>query len=572
MSPLSWLRYRAADFEFSPPRWLAWASVATVLAVYVFVAWTNLGPLFAADEISMVGEANVIAHASTTWTLAGSGYMPGLAILLAPAWWFTNDSFLVYHIGLGLGVALSVLTIWPLSSIARNFGIVSRPGAVIIASVVMLLPARTVPANYVIAESLLTLCTAAAFAMAYSFARNPTVRHSALLGVMVGLAFLAHGRAIALVVAAGLWIVLVAGRRWRLSIAFIASSGMVTAGAWLLFRFVTSELFWHDTRLQSTFSGVSRLDPGALASATAGMAWYAMTAWPAMAIIGVAVIIKRSRLGRSPESLMVIALILATAIALVQLHFDAQQSQPRLDIWIYGRYLDHLLTVVAVMGLAVLVRVRHRAIPAVVLVASAIIGFAFVLDTVPRIPVGGSWTDVHVAGASPMLSLANLDAGVAEPWVLITCSAVGIGVLFALLGWLRFSLPVLAVFALALSLATDSTRVDARDATKRLPRAINVELLLVPADEKVGFSADYATQINAFVFAEYPRTISIVTLPEAARHYSTFFTSYNDTAPAKYGAKRLFSPISFYSTMVWVFPGPLFDDLSARGMLLDNQG
>src|SRR6187431_2622587 len=110
-----WISYRSSDVNFAPRWWWAAVSVAVTTAVHVFVAWTSLGPAIAADEVSAVGAARAIAHGGGDWTLYGSGYMPGVGLLLAPAWWFTDDQYLVYHIGLGIGVAVAVACIWPLA-------------------------------------------------------------------------------------------------------------------------------------------------------------------------------------------------------------------------------------------------------------------------------------------------------------------------------------------------------------------------------------------------------------------------------------------------------------------------
>ncbi|WP_291377814.1 hypothetical protein [Demequina sp.] len=568
-TPLAWLSHREADLKFAPPVWLAGLSVLTVLGAYVFVAWTTEGPIFSPDEVGMVGAAQVIANGTTGWTLAGSGYMPGLAVLLAPAWWFTDNSFLVYHIGLAIGVALSVATVWPLSLIARRVGIASRPGAVVIASVVMLFPARTLPANYLLAESLLTLLTATTFVVAYALDRQATARNSALLGALAGLAFLSHGRAVALLVAAGIWMLIVAGKRWRLTLAFLASSGLVSLGSWALYTYMTSQLYWRDERLKNTFDRFLSDTPADFLGSLAGSAWYAMAAWPALAVVGAFFVIKRGRRLNSPELLLGLALVTSVALSFVQLTPGYNWTVPRLDLWIYGRYIDHLLTVLAVIGLAVLVRVRLRALPVAVLGASAAVGAAFMLFAVPRLPVGGLWVDAHVAGISHYLSEANYLDGQPEPWALLTLASVAIGTLLAVLGWMRFVLPVVAILALTLTVVTDATRVDPRNDRTRISEEINDPHAVVPQDEAIAFSIDYGLRINFFAFAANPRRLVPVTLEEASEEYSAFYTGYQDETPAEYGAKKLASPFIYYYTSLWIFPGPLFDELDAQGLLLE---
>lgn len=567
---LVWLRHRSPDAAFAAPWWLAWISVGVVLATYVSIAWTSDGPLFAADEVGIVGASKVLAHGSAQWTLTGSGYMPGLSLLLVPAWWFTDDSFQVYQVGLAIGVAISVLTVWPLSLIARGMGIASRPGSVIIGSVVMLFPARTLAANYVVSEALVTLLTATTFAMALAYSRQVTARYGALLGVAAGASFLAHGRAIALVLAVGLWVIVVTGRKWRPLLAFSATGGAVATGSWLLFSWIADRLYWQDDRFGITFNGASSMNGVDMVAAAGGMAWYALAAWPAIGILGLIVVAKRGARRRGPEPLMLIALLTAVGLALVQLDLDAERGFPRLDIWIYGRYIDHLLTVLAVIGLATLVRVRHRASIPLVLASSMLVGLVFMLVTVPRIPVGGYWTDVHVAGVSHLLSEANFLESAAEPWLMITVATIVIGVLFAALGRLRFAVPVLAVFGLALSLATDTTRVDPRDANSRVSPAINEPLGYIGDDARVAFNVDYGVRINFFAFSASGLPIVPVTLEEAAADYDAVYTGYEDASPAAFGAKVLAAPRYYYGAVLWVFPGPLFDELAAKDLLIEN--
>jgi len=463
-----------------------------------------------------------------------------------------------------------VVTIWPLSSIARRVGIASQPGSIVIASVVLLFPARTLPTNFLFAESLLTLVTAATFAVAYAVAQHATIRNSALLGLLAGLAFLSHGRAVALLAAVGVWMLIVAGSRWRLILAFLASSGVVSLGSWALFTYMTSQLYWNDQRLQNTFDSASTLTPSDFLASVVGYAWYAMAAWPAVAIVGAAIVVKRGRHRHSPELLLALAIATAVVLAIIQITPASNLVAPRLDVWIYGRYLDPLFTVLAVIGVAILARVRDRVIPLVVLVASGAIGVAFLLLTVPRVPVGGFWVDAHVAGMSHLLSEANYLNGVSEPWGLLTVATIAIGTLLAMLGWMRFALPVLAVFALTLSLVTDATRIDTRNEPSRVSEEINEPLTVIPKGQAVAYNVDYGARVNFFAFAANPREIVPISLDGASGTYSAFYTGYADESPAKYGAKRLVASHFYYNTALWIFPGPLLDELDAKGLLQDN--
>jgi len=109
---------RRSDFSWQPSKWLAVVAVLVAAVLYAIIAWSARFPSIPLDEIMMVGNSRVIAGVSGHWTLFGGGYMPGLAILMAPAWWFTDSAVVVYQVGIWITVALSLLAILPLSAIA----------------------------------------------------------------------------------------------------------------------------------------------------------------------------------------------------------------------------------------------------------------------------------------------------------------------------------------------------------------------------------------------------------------------------------------------------------------------
>ena len=173
--------------------WVPVVVVAGVLAVHGIVAWGTVLPHFQADEVGMVGNSLRIAHPSTSWELMGGSYMPGLAFLMAPAWWFTDDAVTVFHVGLAINVALAGLSVWPLALVARDVG-ANRNLAVVAAGVVSVAPAMSLSSNYLMAEHLLVLLTATTTHLAWRMSEHPSGRLAIALGSAAGLAFLAHGR------------------------------------------------------------------------------------------------------------------------------------------------------------------------------------------------------------------------------------------------------------------------------------------------------------------------------------------------------------------------------------------
>jgi len=561
-----WLTGRKADIVFAPRWWWPALAVVTAFGIHVSVAWERLGPLFSADEVSVVGEAQVIATGSTQWTLAGSGYMPGTSLLLAPAWWFSHDSFVVYRVGLALGVLLAMLTIIPLAVIACELGIKSRNGALTLAAIVMLAPARTVPSNYVISEALLVLATATLIALAFRVTRRASPASMAVLGAVAGTVFLAHGRGIAVTCGACVWALIFAGTRWRLSGMFIAAAGVVVMASWTLYEWIVGELFWADDRLGQTFNGLSSHNLAELAGTAIGLGWYTIGAWPAVGIVGLMIAIKRFRRFNG-EALLLLTLAPTLVLALIQL--DKGSDIPgftRLDAWIYGRYIDHLLTIAAVMGLAVLVRVSAWMVQSVVVVGTAVVGVAFLLITAPQIHDGAYWSHVHVAGVVYMLSEANFLNNAPEPWVLLTFAAWALSCAVAISARVRAVPIILGALWVALSISTDRGIINPHDELKRIPQNIAAPLETLEPGAVVGFDKNFGLGINAFAFGLQPRQVVITTTSRAATRYPAFYTAHGISEPLDFGALPYAGP-AFYGYWLWFFPGPAFDELNANSML-----
>jgi hypothetical protein len=559
---------RSADAQFAPRWWWALLAILIATLLHVNAAWDSGGPLLGADEIGTVGAAQAFALGSSPWVLAGSGYMPGTALLLAPAWWFTDDAFAVYRVGLVLGVVLSVAAIIPLAAIAQSFGIRSRTGALTLAAVAVMAPARTVESNYVVSEALLVLVTATLFAFALRATRSAGPLFAALLGVLSGLVFLGHGRGIAVTVAAALWAVLMWWPRLKTIAAYASGAVVSTAAAWLLYSWMTSEVYASDERVSQTFNGIGDHSVGELSGTAIGMAWYAMAAWPAVGIIGAGVVARRAFRGRS-ELIVALSLVVSVALALVQLDKDSGVvGLERLDVWIYGRYIDHILVVLAVAGLAVLSRVRTGLLLATVTAASIAIGTAFLFITVPQIPVGGRWGHIHVAGVVQYLSLENYANDLPEPWVRITAVAAGIGIIVAAAAYVRASALVLGVTFAAFSYFVDGGVVDVYDSRLRMTPSAESAFDAVPAGERIGFEPRLGGVGNELQFNLHPRPLERVELESIPDGMTVVVVPYGDSSPADGGALPLVGGSNLNYT-IWIYPGEVFNQLAKSGELVE---
>jgi len=539
--------------KFQPSVWVATLSVLVATAIHAYVAWTPDGPLISADEIGAVGNAATLAHGAPPWILTGNGYMPGMGSLLAPLWLLTDDPFLVYRGGLVIGVLLALAAIWPLALLARHVGVSNPAGAVTLAAVITIAPSRVVQSNYVLSEHLLTLVTAWCAVFAMRAATSGRLVHFCAVGALAGASFFTHGRGMAVVAAAGVWALLFVRRSWRASTLTILSAGVTSAAAFVLYRWITHQMYFRDLRVEETFFEWWRHSGAELAGTFSGLAWYAMAAWPAIAIGGFGLMFKRLRRDRG---LVFVLLCAGATVTLALIQLDKSEYfglQPRIDAWIYGRYIDHILTIAAVIGLSILVRVRSRVVPLVTVVTATAISGAFLLFTLPNLVVGGKWVDMHIPGMSFMLSTDNYAENRPEPWLLLVAIVFAFTVLVLAAARFRAAVLVLALFWALLAVAFDTTSLDVREGYQRLRPEYSEVFKALPQGSTVDFDSRYSGDVNFYSFLAYPTKLELKSLDEALADNDPYFmTSSSDERPAEIGAVREGERLGFY--VLWRLP------------------
>lgn len=556
---------RRLDYSWRPSPLLAAAAVVVAAAVYVTVAWSARSPALSLDEIVMVGNSRVVAGLPADWPLTGAGFMPGLAILMAPAWWFTDSAVVVYQFGVWITVALALLAIWPLSAIALRAGL-SRPAGIIVSAVVVVAPSRALLANYLLAESGLLLTTAALVVAADRLWERHRTSDALWFGAAVGATVLFHGRGVGTAVAAGLWTLLLLRRDPKRAIVAGGSALILAIGAYLLYRGVTAEVIGSDVRVVNAFGDPSGRDVRASIASVIGQLWYPTLAWPAVVVTGgMAMIRWRSRGGMARFVLlaMVIGLIVST------LQLNPHQGLTRTDPWFYGRYMDQWWTVLAVVGLALLVRLRWPLVSGAAIVGSVVAGLGMLFITVPDMPRGMQWVDVHVLGISPWLSLDAYANGKEQSWGLIVLTGIVLALLVVVLGLIRlWLLPVVAVLWMWLSIAQDIQRIDVnsgdRDPTSD---SLGLNLGLIPAGARVGIDQNLGVEGNILVFDADPRLVARVdshSPPDGVDVVYVGWFASNNPPP---GVKVL-APTVGKKFVVWVFLGEAARQLDAERLLV----
>lgn len=557
---------RRKDFVWQPSWWLAVVAVAVAAALYVVVAWSARFPAIPLDEIVMVGNSRVIAGLSGSWPLSGGGFMPGLAILMAPTWWFTHSAIVVYQVGIWITVALSLLSIWPLSAIAERAGL-SRPAGVIVSALVIMAPARSLLANFLLSESALLLATATLVVVADRLWRRRRSVDALLFGAAVGAVVLAHGRGVGTAVAAGLWALLLLRRDPKRAILAGASALVAAFGAYLLYLGVAHAVVGSDLRVGSAFGNLAGRDLGASLASAVGQIWYGTVAWPAVAVLGAMAMFRWRRRG-GMTSLVMLGVPIGLIVSTVQL--DPHAGLTRMDPWFYGRYMDQWWPILAVVGLAILVRIRWPLMSALALGVSVISGLTMLFITVPSMPKGMRWVDVHVLGITPWLRLDAYANGRDQSWDVIVLTGIALTFLLLALGFIRvWVVPTLAILWIWLSIAQDVQGVDiglgARDP---ISSALGIQIL--PKGEVAGIDTNMDELGNFVVFGGDPHSFEKVDSLHPPNGMDFVYVSWLRANDAPPGVK-IFAPTLGLPFVLWVEPGALQSRMDDQGLLVNPE-
>lgn len=553
---------RRADFVLDVPLWVPVVAVLSAAAVYIAVAWSATYPVLELDEVVMTGNSRVIAGTESTWVLGGNGFMPGLAVLMAPMWWLSDDPATVYRAGIWIAAAAALVAIYPLGRLAQHAGAPFRT-ALTMAAVVSLAPARALVSNYLLAESLLLLTSAALLVAVLNLLRHESWGWAGITGLLVGAVCISHGRGVAVALAFGVWSVFVLRTlKWK-SVVAGGVALLSSVFAYVLYVVVSSQLLIADERIEATVEVSSGSSPSDYLAGIVGQLWYATLAWPAVVVAGV--LWASRRFGADKLALLVI-LVAVLTIALSVVSLDPGGTPLRPDTWFYGRYMDHIWTVFAVLGIAVLVRTRWLAYSALVVLLTGAVGLAMVWFTAPKIPVDGLWGDLHVLGVSPWLSIERWIAGEPQDWTYLATLATGLAAIVCVLAWVRWVVvPILAALWGGLTLAHDQV-LDIRDGERNADGAApGIEY--VPADTVLGIDERLGQQRNRIVFGSGSHETRPVDLADmGASGTELAYGYFVSEEPVESGA-AVMTPTMNSTIVAWIYPGQLFDELEARQLL-----
>lgn len=559
--------------------------------LYWHIARTAIAPRTPWDENHLLQMARLISGDDNVAQLAGSGYYPGWAVIMAPIWWFTHDPATVYAAAVSLSNVIALATIVPLAMLARHLGL-PLPQGVALSSIVMILPARSVMADYALSEQAIFFFFSWAVLAAFALWRNPSWWRTVLFVAAVAAAYVTHPRAIALVATAGVWLLAFAVRRWRLALL-----GLVL----LMVSYLAIERFVVIISERVLLGGYGKGDVAAARLENFDLAWFVKIflnqTWVqvvgtaglfAIGFVLVAVwAIRELRTRRLGPGAFLLGLITSTMLVSVvwwnRPDILLNMSYARLDAWTYSRYIDHVSAIVVLVALAALVRGVRSSVIAIAAVVFAIGSVPVVFRVAPYAPLWGvtspsNSTILPWTGLFPdepfAVPLTPSFTNEARFWLWAT---VFVFVCFAVYVALRRRPRVLTTVALSLAcvLALLANPAQIRPYPAEVTAAVE-EIEAVALDgELADIDFDLAcraphsrqTAINWFPFWLSPRVVELVDRREGEQFGSDLVIACRDWPEADDWGARAFDAEPNYAYRLWVLPGELQDELDAAGRL-----
>ncbi|WP_309134382.1 hypothetical protein [Cellulomonas sp.] len=541
-------------------------------ALHVWAASAARGPVWTDDEVGPMATARLFAGVGTPMDLAHQSYYPGWAVLLTPIWWFTTDPATAYRAAVLLSALCATLVVLPLSAIARRVG-AGAVASVVVAGIVAVAPGRSTFSSYALIENCLVLVFATTVLAALRHAESRTVRRAVVLGLAAAATFVVHGRMVAVVGATVLWFLVEVVRGNRRAGTAGAITTVVAAGAGYLLHVVASSALYGDGtgREESAIASLVRGDLPAIAQAFVGQVWYASAAWLVLPLLGVwwmlAAVLRELR-SRRPGVASWSAVILAgtAAISVLTVAEALTRGSPRLDILTYGRYVEPLLVVLALVGLALVARARPLppAVPAVALAVTVVTSVLVVRWGLERAAGEGWWAPINVAG---LLGLSRFGGG-APPWVAASLLAVVLGVGYVV-GRTRPAVRrvlVGAVAALSLAGGVAAHTTYLREFNAGLGNPPQVVGVLEDIDARaVSYDVHGADWVGQNTVQYWLADLDVHVFDSTEQDPPTDLVISRASWPAGERAGAVLVSDTPRDESLWVMPGPYADALVARG-------
>lgn len=567
-------------------------SVVTLLVLNIIVSRTAIAPRTPWDEIAPLQMARELAGQGPVSQMSGAGYYPGWGILLTPIWWFTQDPAQVYAATIGVVIALAMITILPLMQIARLLGLTSAQ-AVTAAALTLSVPARTVNADYTLAENLLALLVACSALAAFRLWQRPSPLTLVLFILAVTAAYLTHTRALAVVLAAAVWLLLFVLRDWRVT---VGGAALLVGGYWLV------KLLVAEITVPMLLSGfgqgellgdkLENLAPGPFFRVAFAQAWGQFAGSFGVTALGLVVLaffvwreLRALRVG--PYGFMAGLLFIASVVSVIA--WSNAGPQERFDAQVYTRYIDPFAVLAMLLGVVALLRVVRRPL---LLVAAGLVVVDTAVVLLKVAPWANTWgTTNGPANSAAILAWTPLRPSEPFPHPLIPapgnanelwfwaslCLVAGVVVMFAVRTRPR-ALAVLMLISFAvLSLFANPSQPRDYPApfTEALESAESVSgdpagSLSVDLDmECRGPDLTHHQVTNWSGYWLSPREVEIVDPRQDENYDSDIVIACGDWPRGQELGAEAIAGSGYYTYKVWVLPGELQNELDEAGLLVE---
>ena len=567
-------------------------SVVTLLVLNIIVSRTAIAPRTPWDEIAPLQMARELAGQGPVSQMSGAGYYPGWGILLTPIWWFTQDPAQVYAATIGVVIALAMITILPLMQIARLLGQTSAQ-AVTAAALTLSVPARTVNADYTLAENLLALLVACSALAAFRLWQRPSPLTLVLFILAVTAAYLTHTRALAVVLAAAVWLLLFVLRDWRVT---VGGAALLVGGYWLV------KLLVAEITVPMLLSGfgqgellgdkLENLAPGPFFRVAFAQAWGQFAGSFGVTALGLVVLaffvwreLRALRVG--PYGFMAGLLFIASVVSVIA--WSNAGPQERFDAQVYTRYIDPFAVLAMLLGVVALLRVVRRPL---LLVAAGLVVVDTAVVLLKVAPWANTWgTTNGPANSAAILAWTPLRPSEPFPHPLIPapgnanelwfwaslCLVAGVVVMFAVRTRPRVLAVLMLISFAVLSLFANPSQPRDYPApfTEALESAESVSgdptgSLSVDLDmECRGPDLTHHQVTNWSGYWLSPREVEIVDPRQDENYDSDIVIACGDWPRGQELGAEAIAGSGYYTYKVWVLPGELQNELDEAGLLVE---
>lgn len=343
-----------------------WALGVTVAVARYWFSHQRVIFHMAPDEAANLAMARWLSG-SLRWNMFDhSTWRPGMSVLMAPLFWFTDDTATIMHGGLLIGAALGGIAAALLARLAARLTTLTQTGCVLAAGAIAVAAPSLSATAYVWAEAVVTVTFLAALALLLKFYDRPSFALGVATVGMGALGFTGHSRLLPLLatVAALVLFKCLLARRWGL-LAALAGATVVITYASFVFATIVFDAVWDDPAASNTVSTVLKRLPRVEANlrSALGQTWYQLVATFGLTALGTGVLIVRAlrkRGGGVPSGVIRDArLVLLVTAPLILVSIVFMSHRTRTDHRIYGRYNDAILWPVLIIAIAWLVQLRR---------------------------------------------------------------------------------------------------------------------------------------------------------------------------------------------------------------------